>query len=93
MLVLGLGGATISIVSGDFSLAISGMSLASVVGIILNIILPNDKELTQNEKDWNIPSEKEAAIETLKTEVKNDIKEVKKAVSNKKKTKKTTKKK
>ena len=85
MLVLGLGGATISIISGDFSLAISGMSLASIIGIILNLILPNDMELSKNEKDWDIPSEKEAAINTLKTEVKKDIKA---AVKNKKKKKK-----
>ena len=44
MLVLGLGGAAISIVSGDFSITISGMSLASIVGIILNLALPNKEE-------------------------------------------------
>ncbi len=44
MLVLGLGGAAISIISGDLSVTISGMSLASIVGIILNIIIPNEKE-------------------------------------------------
>ena len=44
MLVLGLGGAAISIVSGDLSITISGMSLASIVGIILNLALPNDSE-------------------------------------------------
>ena len=44
MLVLGLGGAAISIISGDLSITISGMSLASVVGIILNLALPNEKE-------------------------------------------------
>ena len=87
MLVLGLGGATISIISGDFSLAISGMSLASIVGIILNIILPNDMELSQNEKDWDIPSDKEAAISTLKTEIKKDIKEAVKSKKTKKKKK------
>lgn len=43
MLVLGLGGAAISIVSGDLSITISGMSLASIVGIILNLTLPNEK--------------------------------------------------
>ena len=42
MLVLGLGGAAISIVSGDMSITISGMSLASIVGIILNLILSNN---------------------------------------------------
>jgi len=39
MLVLGLGGAAISIVKGDFSLTISGMSLASIVGILLNLFI------------------------------------------------------
>ena len=43
MLVLGLGGAAISIVSGDFSLSISGMSLAAIVGIVLNLLLPEEK--------------------------------------------------
>ena len=42
MLVLGLGGAAISIISGDLAITISGMSLASIVGIILNLIIPND---------------------------------------------------
>ena len=44
MLVLGLGGAAISIVSGDLSVTISGMSLAAIVGILLNLLLPNEKE-------------------------------------------------
>ncbi len=44
MLVLGLGGATIAIVSGDLSITISGMSLAAIVGIILNICIPDEKE-------------------------------------------------
>ena len=43
MLVLGLGGATISIVSGDLSVAISGMSLAAIAGILLNLIIPAEK--------------------------------------------------
>jgi len=43
MLVLGLGGAAISIISGDLSVTISGMSLASIVGIILNLIIPSEK--------------------------------------------------
>ena len=44
MLVLGLGGAVISIVSGDLAITISGMSLAAITGIILNLALPNEKE-------------------------------------------------
>lgn len=43
MLVLGLGGAAISIVSGDLSITISGMSLAAIVGILLNLLLPDEK--------------------------------------------------
>jgi xanthine/uracil permease len=90
MLVLGLGGATISIISGDFSLAISGMSLASIVGIILNLILPNDRELLQNERDWDIPSDTEAAFNTLKKEFKAEVKEVKETVKKKTASKKKT---
>ena len=50
MLVLGLGGAAISIVSGDLSITISGMSLAATVGILLNLLLPEEKvkELEEN---------------------------------------------
>ena len=44
MLVLGLGGAAISIVSGDLSVTISGMSLASIAGIILNLTLRGKEE-------------------------------------------------
>ncbi len=49
MLVLGLGGAAISIVSGDISVTISGMSLAAIVGIILNLCLPGGKEENKEE--------------------------------------------
>ena len=59
MLVLGLGGAVISIVSGDLSLTISGMSLASIVGIILNLVLPNEKE-EENKEAKEIKKEKES---------------------------------
>ncbi len=50
MLVLGIGGATISIVSGDLSITISGMSLAAVIGILLNLILPDEKEEENHSK-------------------------------------------
>ena len=43
MLVLGLGGATLSVASGNLSIAISGMSLAAIVGIILNLCIPEEK--------------------------------------------------
>ena len=41
MLVLGLGGAIISFTSGNFTLTFSGMSLAAIVGIVFNLILPS----------------------------------------------------
>jgi len=44
MLVLGLGGAAISFSSGDFSITISGMSLAAIIGILINLLLPEEKE-------------------------------------------------
>ncbi len=47
MLVLGLGGAVISFVSGDISVTISGMSLSAIVGILINIFLPEEKEDNQ----------------------------------------------
>lgn len=50
MLVLGLGGAAISIVKADMSLTISGMSLASIVGILLNIFLKDEQEEIKKEK-------------------------------------------
>ena len=53
MLVLGLGGATISIVSGDLAVTISGMSLAAIIGIILNLILPDEKEEANVDKRKN----------------------------------------
>jgi uracil permease len=45
MLVLGLGGAIITIETGDISVSITGMSLAAIVGIILNLILPNKEKV------------------------------------------------
>ena len=53
MLVLGLGGASISIISGDLSITISGMSLAAIIGIILNLILPDEKEEVNVDKQKN----------------------------------------
>ena len=51
MLVLGLGGAALSIVTKDISLSISGMSLAAIIGIILNVILKEEeKEKTKSKR-------------------------------------------
>ena len=43
MLVLGLGGAAVSIVSGDLSVTISGMSLAAIIGVLFNLVIPEEK--------------------------------------------------
>lgn len=59
MLVLGLGGAAISIVNGDFSITISGMSLAAVVGILLNLCIPNNKEEEKKIESAEAKKEKE----------------------------------
>ena len=42
MLVLGLGGAALSIVYADLSISISGMSLAAIIGVILNLCIPEE---------------------------------------------------
>lgn len=43
MLVLGLGGAAISIVTKNVNVSISGMSLAAIIGILLNLLVPEEK--------------------------------------------------
>ena len=79
MLVLGLGGAVIAINSGDLSLTISGMSLASVVGILLYLFLPADSAIV---KEVKVVTETEEVIETkikrtdinkLKKEIKDEL--------------------
>ena len=57
MLVLGLGGAAISIISGDLSITISGMSLAAVIGILINLCIPENRTKEEKEK---MKKEKEA---------------------------------
>lgn len=66
MLVLGLGGAAISIVSGDLSVTISGMSLAAIVGILLNLLLPDEKEnkLEKVEKENNDTKEEKSEVKS-----------------------------
>ena len=80
MLVLGLGGAAISITNGDLSVTISGMSLAAIVGIILNLCLPGDvEEYTHDE------IEKSVEVDT-----KNEPRKDKKTSAKKQSTRKTT---
>ena len=73
MLVLGLGGAAISIVSKDLSLTISGMSLAAIFGILLNCILPEEKE---NKKPVaKLITEDIKVVRSDVTKLKKDIKD------------------
>lgn len=72
MLVLGLGGAAISIISGDLSVTISGMSLASIVGILLNLFLKEEKEIAVKiESDTRDLSRRE--INKLKESIKDEL--------------------
>ena len=44
MLVLGLGGAAISLITKNISVSISGMSLSAIVGILLNLLIPEERK-------------------------------------------------
>lgn len=73
MLVLGLGGAAITLASGNLAVTISGMTLASIIGILLNLLLPSDEESTIIEEDNQ--KSKNSLIEEELMKLKNDIKE------------------
>lgn len=76
MLVLGLGGAAISIVSGDLSVTISGMSLASIIGIILNLALKEDITTEKVGEDVkNIKTDMKKLKEDIKDELTLELKE------------------
>ena len=76
MLVLGLGGAAISIVHGDLAITISGMSLAAIIGILLNLCIPERKEdRAEEEKNNIIKSAKEEIKKEVKEEILAEIKE------------------
>ncbi len=88
MLVLGLGGAILTFESGDVSVSLTGMSLAAIVGIILNLTLPKGEVVEEKE-------EENVEIKEVKAEEKETTKEVKKekTTSKKKSTKNKNKKK
>ena len=67
MLVIGLGGATISIVTGNVNLVISGMSLSAIIGILLNLILKSDAEPTVAEITRN------DELRSFKKEIKDEL--------------------
>ena len=92
MLVLGLGGAAFSIATGNgVSVSISGMSLAAIVGIVLNLIIPDEAdeeviELVSN-KDYR-KELKEAIKSELTIELKKElVDEIKKEILKDKKVK------
>ena len=98
MLVIGLGGAAISIASKDVSVTISGMSLAALVGVLLNVLLKSDEEEKEgllkieskyNELKEEIKQEVLRELKEVKQDIKKEVKEVKKEVkkTNRKKAK------
>jgi len=48
MLILGLGGAVITFTSGDISFSLTGMSLAAIMGILLNLLLQQNRKEEKN---------------------------------------------
>lgn len=70
MLVLGLGGAAISIIHGDLAITISGMSLAAVIGILLNLCLKEREEKKEIEeaKTEEVSKDEEKVEEKKKEE-------------------------
>ena len=51
MLVLGIGGATIGVSTSDMNIFASGMSLAAIIGVLLNLLLPTkESELISKEE-------------------------------------------
>lgn len=64
MLVLGLGGAAI----GIGTVTVSGMSLAAVVGVLLNLLLPKDEEKAEETEKIEKEEKKEVVKEETKVE-------------------------
>lgn len=75
MLVLGLGGAIVNIAT----VTVSGMSLAAIVGVLLNLLLPKEDEEIEMEKEDKIMDAK-----IQKNELKVELEENKKDKKNKK---------
>ena len=75
MLVLGLGGAAFSIATGKgIAVQISGMSLAAIAGIILNLLIPDEKdEMDVIEDNKKIKEEAISKIDELKKAIKEEL--------------------
>ena len=86
MLVLGLGGAAISIVAIGIpvtqDVTITGLSLAAIVGILLNLLLPDEKGKNTEEKQVDENKEiTEASNETKREEKNEDTKVIAENIS------------
>ncbi len=78
MLVLGLGGAAFSIATGKgLSVQISGMSLAAIAGILLNLLIPDEYEedaiIEIKEDSKKIKEEAASKIDELKKAIKEEL--------------------
>ena len=69
MLVLGLGGAVINV----STVAVSGMSLAAIIGILLNLFLPNEKDNDNIAENTEEKNEKENIEDNEKPEKTNNL--------------------
>ncbi len=69
MLVLGLGGAALTF----GSVTVSGMSLAAVVGVLLNLLLPHEDEEKEEKKTEEAKIEKVEEIDENKEEVESTL--------------------
>ncbi len=92
MLVLGLGGAIITVGTGNVSVSLTGMSLAAIIGILLNLLLPKGdytevKEPKKENKEVKkeVPKESTKKVQTKKQEtISKTTKNVKKVKTTKK---------
>ena len=83
MLVLGLGGAAFSIATGNgLSVQISGMSLAAIAGILLNLLIPDEEdefgrevidEVSRKVENERIKEEAVSKIDELKKAIKEEL--------------------
>ncbi len=83
MLVLGLGGAAFSIATGKgLSVEISGMSLAAIAGILLNLLIPEEEgdisseviaEVREKQENNRIKEEAVSKIDELKKAIKEEL--------------------
>ena len=72
MLVLGLGGAAISIISGNLSVTLSGMSLASIFGIVLNLVIKSADEEVAVEQVTTTKMDK-VDVRKIKEDIKDEL--------------------